>query len=133
MSMNWESITFGLYAIVGSVIIAMFALIGHWITQKNENVRNARKLAYEAAIAEFKTDYEMYMKHMQSAPDTETEATLQMGDYILSHLALVDELQQIDVATCSAEQLMPILRRSRERDISILSLRREMQKNPNIP
>ena len=48
----------GAYAIIGSVlgalIVAAFALFGMWIVQRNENERAVRRLAYEAAMLEWK-------------------------------------------------------------------------------
>ena len=124
--MQWESIPFGVFAITGSLLIAFFALIGHWITQRNENIRNARKLAYEAAISEWKADNELYLKHRDANSLSEKAVALHLEDYILSHLALVDEMRHINVATASAEELAPVIRRGREREMGILALRKNL-------
>ena len=125
--MDWAQVPFGVFAIAGSVLIAFFALVGHWITQRNENIRHARKLAYEAAMTEWKTESD-FILNSQGLQGLETpEAILQLDDYILSHLALVDELQNVNVATASAKELAPVIKRGKTRDITILKLRRELQ------
>ena len=126
--MNWADLPFGLYAVAGSVLIAAFALIGHWITQKNENVRHARKLAYEAAITEWQTYNELFAKRPDTMPADLDMDGLLLEDFILSHLAFVDELRDIDVAKASAEDLAPVIKRGRARDRSIIKLRQELDR-----
>lgn len=124
-NMNWENIPFSLFAITGSVIIAFCTLTGLWITQRFENIRNARKLAYEAAISEWKTDNELYLLYREKNLRSEKTVSLQLDDYILSHLILAEELRRINISSVSADELAPIIRKGEKINITILALRGE--------
>jgi hypothetical protein len=87
----------------GALIMGWFHLRAQAHTQRNENVRNMQKIAYEAAIKEW-----LFIgESMRAREEKGVLGALPPIDlYILNHLGLARNLSDLDMLTAKGDRLI---------------------------
>ena len=98
--MDWTPYMSGLFALGGSLLVAIFALAGILIAQRHENERALRRVAYEAGMLEWKARLEN--------GSLGTHGAVRPRDFIDLHLAL-SAWYNARVNPASAESISTLL------------------------
>lgn len=127
--MDLNTLTSGMYALLGSMVVALFALAGHWITQRQENTRHARKLAYEAAMIEWKERATYAREKMNTPGATGGMVIPSAQSYILLHLTWIDLILAKGAANFTAADYADFLRTHEQRGADMFELRERFKRN----
>ena len=98
--MDWTPLYPALSALVASAITGGIMLFSQRLAQRNESARHARKIAYEAAVTDWKAMQSTVLRHVarrdkinSTGGDVDTTPTQLpvLEEFILHHLFLVQE------------------------------------------
>lgn len=89
-----ESYMSGLFALCGTLLGIIGTVAAQFITQRNENARNLRKLAYEAAMTEWRERALTARKGLLTDSEPGKTIPVPLPElFILNHLAWIEHVE----------------------------------------
>lgn len=118
-------------ALGGAAIGGCYALASQRIAQRNENLRHARRIAYETAVKEWEgARYWAIRQYDVDYTGPKIKGPLpSLDDFIIHHLSLTDALDKIDPLTASAESLDTLSARLWQREHDLFTRQHARQKS----
>lgn len=102
----------------GAAVGGHYALKSQAITQRNENIRHAQKVAYETAVKEWEAARAIFFRSFDvDYTGPKANGVLpSLDDYIVHHLSLSDALDGLKLGEVGSEAIAAIFRRLSARE-----------------